>query len=77
MKTQKWIQGPELPFGIRRASSVALPPKSYFSCVLVGGWTTEERYSSKVYGLDRSLKEWTLLGNIRTGRYGHTALPFS
>ena len=77
MKKQKWIDGPELPLGISQASCVALPPTHNFACVLVGGRTKEEEYSSNVYGLIRSLKEWTLLGEIRTGRRGHIALPLS
>lgn len=77
MKNLKWIQGPELPLGIRWASCVALPPTHKFACVLVGGCTKEDKYSSNVYGLNRSSKEWTPLGKIRTGRYCHIALPFS
>ena len=77
MRNLKWIQGPELPLGIKGSSCVALPPTHNNTCVLVGGWTKEDKYSSNVYGLNRSSKEWTLLGKIRTGRYGHIALPFS
>ena len=76
-KTLKWTQGPELPLGISETSCVALPPTHNFACVLIGGKTEEEEYSSNVYGLNRSLKEWTLLGEIRTGRCGHVALPLS
>ena len=77
LKNLKWIQGPELPLGIKGASCDALPPTHNFACVLVGGWTKEDKYSPNVYGLNRSSKEWTRLGMIRTGRYGHIALPFS
>ena len=77
IKTLKWIQGPELPLGIIETSCVALPPPHNFACVLVGGKTKEEDYSSNVYGLNRSLKEWTLQGKIRTGRCNHIALPLS
>ena len=77
LKKLKWFQGPELPLGIFETSCVALPPTHNFACVLVGGKTKEEEYSSNVYGLNRSLKEWTLLGKIRTGRCNHIALPLS
>ena len=77
LKKLKWTQGPELPLGISDASCVALPPLHNFACVLVGGQTNRKEYSSNVYGLNRSLKEWTLLGKIRTGRCGHIALPLS
>ena len=77
LKKLKWTQGPELPLGISETSCVALPPTHNFACVLIGGKTEEEEYSSNVYGLNRSLKEWTLLGEIRTGRCGHVALPLS
>ena len=77
IKTLKWIQGPELPLGIIEKSCVALRPTHNFACVLVGGKSKEEEYSSNVYGLNRLLKEWKLLGKIRTGRCGHIALPLS
>ena len=77
MTNLKWMQGPKLPFGIRKASSVALPPTSKFICVVIGGLSEKEESSSIVYGLNRSSKEWTLLGKIRTGRWGHIALPLS
>ena len=77
MKNFKWVQGPELPLEIYRASSVALPPTSKFFCVLIGGYTKENSYTSNVYGLNRSSNEWTLLGKIRRGRYNHIALPLS
>ena len=77
MKSLKWTQGPELPLGIKGASCVSLPPTHNYTCALVGGWTKEDKYSSNAYGLNRSSKEWTLLGKIKTGRYGHIALPFS
>ena len=76
IKNLKWIQGPELPLGIRLSSCVALPQTSAFACVLIGGVTEGKMISSNVYGLKRSLKEWTLLGKIRKGRWGHIALPF-
>ena len=72
---QKWVQGPELAVGMRAAACVALPPSSNFACVVVGGWTKKEDCSSNVYGLDKSLMEWKLLGKIRNGRHSHIALP--
>ena len=74
---QKWVRGPEFAVGIKAAACVALPPSSNFSCVVIGGWTEKEDYSSNVYGLDKSLTEWTLLGKIRNGRHSHIALPIS
>ena len=77
MKKQKWIDGPELPLGIFEASCVALPPTSNFACVLVGGETVGEEFSSNVYGLNRLTKEWNFMGNIKTGQSSHIALPLS
>ena len=77
VENSKWIQGPELPLGIRSPSCVALPPTSDFVCVLIGGRTEGEIFSSNVHGLNRALKEWTLLGKIKKGRGHHIALPFS
>lgn len=76
-KGLKWIQGPELPLKMRGVASVALPPTSKYVCVLIGGSTEEKTCSSNVYGLNRSLSEWTLLGKTKTGRCGHIALPLS
>ena len=73
----KWVQGPELPLGIINASCVALPQTSAFACIVVGGETRRLVFSSNVYGLNRRLTEWTLLGTIRTGRSSHIALPIS
>ena len=77
MKDKKWYQGPSLPCGIKHAACVALPPAKRFTCVIIGGRTSEKNYSSDVWGLNQSLTEWTLLGNIRLGRYDHIALPFT
>ena len=97
---QKWVQGPNLPVGIRSAACVALPPTSNFACVVVGGYTLEDPSSGEphledhhwmtiigpphldvtypnVYGLDTKLMKWTLLGEIRTSRTCHIALPIS
>ena len=75
VKTSKWVKGPDLPEGIWNASCVALPPTSNIACVVVGGSTETKRYSSDVYGLNRALTDWSLLGSIRTGRFSHIALP--
>ena len=77
LKDQKWVQGPQLPCGIRFATCVALPPSTNFACVIVGGQSEEDNYSSKVYALNKIMSEWTVLGNIRTGRYSHIAIPIS
>ena len=77
IEDQKWVRGPELPIGIRNESVVELPTASNFACVLVGGRTEKEDYSSDVYGLDRRLTEWTHLGKIRAARRSHIALRFS
>ena len=74
---QKWVQGPNLPVGMRSSACVALPPTSNFSCVIIGNSSGEESFSSGVYGFDKSLSEWTPLGKIRKGRYNHIALPIS
>ena len=74
---KKWVQGPNLPVGIRNSACLALPPTSKFFCVLIGGYTKENSYTSNAYGLNRSSNEWTLLGKIRRGRYNHIALPLS
>ena len=74
---RKWVQGPILPEEISDAACAALPPTSHFACVIVGGSTTENTFSSNVYSLDKSLSKWTVLGKIRKGRYGHIALPIS
>ena len=77
VKDQKWVQGPELPCGIRFATSTALPPSTNFACVVVGGQSEEENYSSKVYALNKIMSEWIVLGTIKIGRYSHIAIPIS
>ena len=77
LKDPKWVQGPELPLGIRYASCVELPLTSSFACVLIGGYTENGNYSSDVYGLNRRFTEWTHLGEIRATRSSHIALPIS
>ena len=73
----RWVQGPLLPVGIEDAACVALPPKCDLACVVIGGETIEESYSSNVYGLNKSLTKWYTLGKIKTGRRRHIALPLS
>ena len=74
IKEQKWAKGPDLPIEITEASSVSLPPTANFACVLIGGQTETDKWTSNVYGLTKSLKEWKFLGTIRTSRKGHLAL---
>ena len=81
LNDRKWVQGPELPVGIKAASCVALPLTSRFACVVVGGRTmkpgVEEKYSSNVYGLERRLMQWKFLGKLRKERCSHISLPIS
>ena len=78
-KDQKWTQGPELPCndGPEHASSVELPEATNIACVVIGGYFGDRYCSSNVYGLNKSMTEWTLLGKISEGRSRHIALPFS
>ena len=82
-KDQKWIQGPELPcdnapeYRSMTALCVELPEATDIACVVIGGNIGEEYCSSNVYGLNKSMTEWTSLGKTRKGRYRHIALPFS
>ena len=73
-----------MPLGTHNASCVALPPILDFACLLIGGLTQKDGYDfysvdigENVYGLKKSLDEWTLLGKIKTGRFSHVALQFS
>ena len=77
VKDKTWVQGPSLPWETKYAACVALPPAKSFCCVAIGGWTSKKHCSSDVYGLNKSLTEWTFLGNIRLGRYDHIALPLT
>ena len=76
IEDQKWVKGPNLPYGNGKAACVSLPPTTNFACVIVGGETFES-YSSNVYGLNKSLNEWRHLGKIRKERQCHIALPLS
>ena len=73
---QKWVQGPRLPVEVGSTACVALPPTSNFACVIVVNSTSEESFLY-VFGLDKNLSEWTLLGRIEKGRLGYIALPIS
>ena len=79
VKEQKWTQGPNLPYGIKNAACVALPPTMDHACIVIGGEgeTNEERFSSKIYALDKSLSTWSYLGQITNGRRDHIALSIS
>ena len=84
IKDQKWIQGPTLPFGVKYAACVALPPSSNFACALIGGeindnhtsrlssqsLTSHHTYSFCVHGLNKTLTKWLLLGKIDIGAAG-------
>ena len=61
---QKWVQGPRLPVDLGFATCAALPPTSNFACVIVGCSLSEKSFLY-VYGLDKNLSEWTLLGRIK------------
>ena len=88
IKEQKWIQGPALPFGVKYAACVALPPSSNFACALIGGkindnhdaTLSDHTYSLCVHGLNKTLTKWLLLGKINIGPAGighHIALSLS
>ena len=76
IKDNKWIQGPKLPCAIAKAACVSLPPTANFACVLLEGWTFDN-HSSNVYGLNKTLTEWTHLGKIRIKEQCLIALPLS
>ena len=70
MRDKTWTRGPTLPSDIKRnqvkwASCVVLPPIINFACIIVVKTTNETNYCSNVYGLNRTLTEWTLLGKYR------------
>ena len=64
-----------MPCGVRNAACVSLPPTTDFACVIVGGET--DNYSSNVYGLNRTLTEWTTLGKIRHEEEYLITIPLS
>ena len=75
IRDQQWIPGPPFPCDIRCAACVSLPLAMDFACLVIGGDTYEDSYSSVVYGLNKSLTSWSRLGNIRKGRQHHIVLP--
>ena len=87
INNQKWAQGPPLPCVVKDAHCVPLHPQTNFACVIIGGWIGGDDHiriesglinrSSDVYGLNKELTEWKLLGKIKTGRRNHTAIPLS
>ena len=79
LNEQKWTQGPSLPYGVKNAACVALPPTMDYACLVIGGEgeSKEEKFSSKVVGLTKSLSSWILLGRMSEGRRDHIALAIS
>ena len=54
MKSLKWIRGPELPSGVKFASSVALSPKSIFGVSVVVAVRVGHRHYQPVdFGVGR------------------------
>ena len=76
IRENKWIRGPDLPVGVRSAACVAVLPKINinYSCLVIGGYSPEEMFSSNIYALDNNLTEWFLIGKLKTGRRNHIAL---
>ena len=83
---QKWIQGPSLPFGVKYAACVPLPPTSNFACALIGGKINDKElweqkaYSLCAHGLNKALSKWSFLGKISNCTVGaghHIALSLS
>ena len=75
MKYQTWARGPTLPSEVIWTSCVLLPPIINFACVIVGKRTQETNYCSNVYGLNRALTEWTLIGKYR--KYSEKYINYS
>ena len=76
IRENKWIRGPDLPIGVRSAACVAVPPKINinYCCLVIGGYSPEEMFSSNIYALDNNLTAWFLIGRLKTGRRNHIAL---
>ena len=74
IKSGVWVEGPPLPYGETYASCAPLPPTSKYACLAIGSGTKKTNYTSNVYGLDRTLTEWTLLGNTKEGSKNYIAL---
>ena len=73
-----------MPEGIGKPVCISLPPTTNFSCVIVGGTTNGEfdkqileGFSTNIYGLNKTLTEWSHLGKIREGSRFNVALPLS
>ena len=80
INNQQWVKAPQLPCKVEHAKCVPLHPLTNFACVIIGGVIGGDKpinRSSDVYGLNKELTEWKLLGKIRTGRNNHIALPLS
>ena len=77
IKDEMWIQGPTLPCEERCATCAPLPPTSNYACILIGKGTVKNNFSSNVYGLNKNLTDWTLLGKIKKGSDHYIALPLS
>ena len=71
------MKGPNLPCGIGKPACVSLPPITNFACVIVGGAIKGKTSSSDIYGLNKTLTEWTHLGKLRKEEYWPIALPLS
>ena len=65
-----------MPCVLRNAACVSLHPIANFACVIVGG-KAFEKSSANVYGLNKTLSEWTALGKIRKKRKDYITLPLS
>ena len=76
IKERQWVQGPSFPCHIRGAACVALPPTMKYACIVLGG-CVPEGISSNIYGCDRSLTTWKLLGEMKKGRMYHIVLQIS
>lgn len=74
VKDKKWIEGPRLPIGIKSTALVSLPPTLNYACVAVGGSNfdaaTGKYDATNVYGLNRSLTTWTVLGQLEKQEVG-------
>ena len=74
IKNGKWVIGPPLPYGERYASCGPLPPTSKYACLAIGRDINDFNFSWNVYGLNRILTGWTLLGKTKKGSKSYIAL---
>ena len=75
IKENRWTRGPNLPIQVNFTSCIALPNHTSYSCLLIGGWSKEEKeynISDSIYALDKELKSWALVGHLKEARYGHS-----